>query len=111
MKTLILIALLAAACDAFGQESGIIFQEDFEASSITEMISKWDEAKNPANMSFSGDVPPGSPGSQSVVMTYTQGQNSGGHLYKMRSSFCTYGGLLPADHMAPGWCRNPTNRE
>jgi len=83
MKILIHIAVLLAACDAYGQEGGIIFQEDFEAASITEMISKWDEAKNHANMSFSGDVPPGSPGSQSLVMTYTEGQNTGGHLYKM----------------------------
>ncbi len=62
---------------------GIIFQEDFEAASISEMTEKWDEAKNSANMSFSSDVPAGSPGSQSLVMTYTEGQNSGGHLYKM----------------------------
>ena len=34
-------------------------------------------------MSLSGDVPDGSPGSQSLVMTYTAGQNTGGHLYKM----------------------------
>jgi hypothetical protein len=83
MKTLILIAVLVAAYDAFGQEGGIIFQEDFEAASITEMISKWDEAKNHANMSFSGDVPQGSQGSQSLIMTYTAAQNTGGHLYKM----------------------------
>ncbi|KPL23153.1 MAG: hypothetical protein AMS23_07015 [Bacteroides sp. SM1_62] len=83
MKTFILVSLLLVAYNAFGQESGIIFQEDFETVSIQEMISKWDEAKNNANMSFSGDVPAGSPGSQSLVMTYTQGQNTGGHLYKM----------------------------
>ena len=83
MKTLILIAVLIAACNASGQEGGIIFQEDFEASSIQEMTVKWDEAKNSANMSFSGDVPQGSPGSQSLVMTYTPDQNTGGHLYKM----------------------------
>jgi hypothetical protein len=83
MKSIILISLLLAALSAFSQEGGIIFQEDFEASSITEMISKWDEAKNHANMSFSRDVPPSSRGSQSLVMTYTEDQNTGGHLYKM----------------------------
>jgi hypothetical protein len=83
MKTFILVSLLLVDYNVFGQKSGIIFQEDFEAVSIQEMISKWDEAKNSANMSFSGDVPAGSPGSQSLVMTYTQGQNTGGHLYKM----------------------------
>ena len=83
MKIFLLFVSLTAAFNVFGQEEGIIFQEDFEASSIADMISKWDEAKNHANMSFSGDVPEGSPGSQSLVMTYTEGQNTGGHLYKM----------------------------
>jgi len=83
MKIFLLLASLIAAFNVFGQEGGIIFQEDFEASSIADMISKWDEAKNHTNMSFSGDVPEGSPGSQSLVMTYTEGQNTGGHLYKM----------------------------
>jgi len=83
MKSILLISLLLAALSAFSQEGRIIFQEDFEASSIAEMISKWDEAKNQENMSFSGDVPPSSPGSQSLTMTYTEGQNTGGHLYKM----------------------------
>ena len=34
-------------------------------------------------MSFSSDVPESSPGSQSLIMTYTPGQNTGGHLFKM----------------------------
>ena len=83
MKAFIIISLLLVAFNAFGQENGIIFQENFEAASISEMTVKWDEAKNSANMSFSSDVPEGSPGSQSLVMTYTAGQNTGGHLYKM----------------------------
>jgi hypothetical protein len=83
MKTILLVSLVFAACNAFGQESGIIFQEDFEAATIAEMITKWDEAKNSAGMSFSSDVPEGSPGSQSLVMTYAGGQHTGGHLYKM----------------------------
>ncbi len=83
MKAFLFSSLLLLAVIAFGQEGGIIFQEDFEAASIAEMIQKWDEAKNHANMSLSGDVPDGSPGSQSLVMTYTAGQNTGGHLYKM----------------------------
>jgi len=83
MRTFILILLLSTGYNIFGQESGIVFQEDFEAASVQEMISKWDEAKNSANMSFSGDVPEGSSGSQSLMMTYIPGQNTGGHLYKM----------------------------
>ena len=88
MKAINLISLLTIVFNVYGQESGIIFKEDFEAASIQEMISKWDEAKNSRNMSFSGDVPEGSPGSQSLVMTYTPGQNTGGHLYKMFPEGC-----------------------
>ena len=83
MRTFILISCLLITYGAFGQKSGIIFQEDFEADSIQEMILKWDQAKNSANMSFSSDVPESSPGSQSLIMTYTPGQNTGGHLFKM----------------------------
>ncbi|MBE9512299.1 MAG: hypothetical protein IMY71_15615 [Bacteroidetes bacterium] len=83
MRTFILISCLLITYGAFGQESGIIFQEDFEADSIQEMILKWDQAKNSANMSFSSNFPEGSSGSQSLMMTYTPGQNTGGHLYKM----------------------------
>lgn len=83
MRTFILIFLLSTGYNIFGQESGIVFQEDFEAASVQEMISKWDEAKSSANMSFSSDVPEGSSGSQSLMMTYIPGQNTGGHLYKM----------------------------
>jgi len=83
MKTFILFSLLIAGYNIFGQESGIVFQEDFEAASVEEMISQWDEVKNGRNMSFSTDIPEGSSGSQSLMMTYTPGQNTGGHLYKM----------------------------
>lgn len=83
MRSSILILLFFIAFGAFGQKSGVIFQEDFEASSIQEMALKWDDTKNTKNMFFSGDVPPGSKGKQSLAMTYTPGQNTGGHLYKM----------------------------
>jgi hypothetical protein len=83
MKAVLFFPALLAACHALGQEGEIVFREDFEAATISEMISNWDEAKNHANMSFSGDVPDGSPGSQSLVMTYKEGEDTGGHLYKM----------------------------
>jgi len=83
MKAFVLIFSLSVAGSLLAQTGEIIFQDDFEAASISEMTVKWDEAKNHANMSFSSDVPEGSPGSQSLVMTYTAGQNTGGHLYKM----------------------------
>ena len=83
MKPSILILLFFISFGTFGQKSGVIFQEDFEASSIQGMALKWDDTKNTENMFFSGDVPPGSTGKQSLAMTYTPEQNTGGHLYKM----------------------------
>jgi hypothetical protein len=103
MKAVLFFPALLAACHALGQDGGIIFREDFEAATIAEMISGWDEAKNQANMSFSSDVPEGSPGSQSLVMTYHEGEDTGGHLYKMfpggyDSLFARFYVKFEADH-------------
>lgn len=64
------------------QKGSIVFGEDFEAGSVGEVAASWDDKKNTAGMSFSDDVPEGSPGRQSLVMTYKPGENSGGHLFK-----------------------------
>ena len=83
MRVILQIFLIIVVLNTYGQDNGIVFQEDFEAATIAEMITKWDEAKHHATMSFSTAVPPGSPGSQSLVMTYSEGHNTGGHLYKL----------------------------
>lgn len=61
----------------------VVFHEDFEAPSLSEVFSNWDDIKNGAGMSFSRDVPTNSNGKQSLMMTYTPGENDGGHLYKL----------------------------
>lgn len=60
-----------------------IFTADFEDATLDDMAVQWNEAKNLSGMAFSDDVPPGSPGTQSLMMTAEIGQNTGGHLYKM----------------------------
>ena len=64
------------------QKPRIVLQEDFESASKAEMFLKWDDISNPDGMMFSSDVPSGTKGKQSLMMTYSPGQNSGGHLFK-----------------------------
>ncbi len=65
------------------KEDVLVLEEGFEAGSLSEVTANWDDTKNTAGMSFSSDVPKGSPGKKSLVMTYTPGENSGGHLFKL----------------------------
>lgn len=66
-------------------DPAVLFVEDFESPTIEVMTKRWTEAKNPAQavFAFGNDVPPGSPGKQSLRMTATKGKNDGGHLWKL----------------------------
>jgi hypothetical protein len=63
----------------------VLFAEDFEAPTLTEISKHWTEVKNPAEEVFAltNDVPIGSLGRQSLRMTATRGRNDGGHLWKL----------------------------
>jgi len=63
-------------------ERGVIFQEDFELTTIKEIQANWNDRKNAAGMSLSSDVPDKSGGKQSLMMTYIAGENEGGYLFK-----------------------------
>ncbi|MCM4163635.1 MULTISPECIES: hypothetical protein [unclassified Arenibacter] len=60
----------------------IIFTEDFEKASLKEVLPNWDDHKNAAGMSLSTDVPKGSTGKKSLMMTYEAGKDEGAHLFK-----------------------------
>lgn len=47
------------------------------------MLLNWDDSGSTEGMSYSSDIPAGSKGKQSLMMTYTPGLNNGGYLYKM----------------------------
>ena len=64
------------------ENSSVIFREDFEKASVEEVLQHWDDSKNSNGMSFSSDVPKGSSGTKSLMMTYVAGSNEGGHLFK-----------------------------
>src|SRR5262249_23354419 len=64
------------------KDPNVVFAENFEAASLDEMVKRWEQAQNREIMSFSDDVPPGSGGKRSLLMTHVGGTNSGGHLYR-----------------------------
>jgi hypothetical protein len=66
------------------KDPAVLFADDFEAKSLAQIEERWGgEASNKDGkvISLSKEVPPGSPGKQSLEMTATLGENSGGHLY------------------------------
>ncbi len=60
----------------------ILFHEDFEASSVDEIMAHWDHTKFPKALSINNDIPKGSKGKQSLKITYKPGINTGSHLFK-----------------------------
>lgn len=63
-------------------DPAVIFVEDFEEATLDDMYANWDEAKNSYNMSFSGDIPADSGGSQSLKVTHIGEADTGAHLYR-----------------------------
>lgn len=61
----------------------VIFVERFDESSLTTLFSRWTDILSGPSMSFSPDVPAGSPGLASLNIPWVGGGvSSGGHLYK-----------------------------
>lgn len=65
-----------------GSDPRVVFVEDFEVSSLDELKKRWDDIKNLESMSLSDDVPAGSAGKRSLLMTHVGGQGTGAHLYR-----------------------------
>ncbi|MBC7287764.1 MAG: hypothetical protein H5T86_06915 [Armatimonadetes bacterium] len=64
------------------RDSRVIFTEQFEETRIDDLQKRWEDVRNPEIMSLSSDVPPGSAGRQSLLMTHVGGRGTGGHLYR-----------------------------
>jgi hypothetical protein len=64
------------------KDPSVIFVEDFESGDVESLKTRWDSIKNAGIMSFVNDVPSGSAGKRSLLMTYIGGQDTGGHLYR-----------------------------
>src|SRR5213593_1528580 len=64
----------------------VIFVERFEEATLTELFIRWTDILNGPAMSFSPDVPAGSPGARSLNIPWVGGGvNDGGHLYRQLS--------------------------
>jgi hypothetical protein len=58
----------------------VVFVEDFEASSVSGVVSRWNDVARQSNLSLSTDVPSGSGGTRSLRST---GAGGGPSLYKL----------------------------
>lgn len=64
----------------------VIFVERFEEATLAELFIRWTDILNGPAMSFSPDVPAGSPGARSLNIPWVGGGvNDGGHLYRQLS--------------------------
>ena len=62
-------------------DPNVLYVEKFE-DGMTNILSRYVNVYNTAGMSLDNDIPIGSTGQNSIKMTNTGGQNTGGHLYK-----------------------------
>jgi hypothetical protein len=63
-------------------DPAVVFTEGFEEGSLDAVASRWENVQSKEIMSLSPEVPPGSAGTQSFLMTHIGGQSNGGHLYR-----------------------------
>lgn len=64
------------------RDPDVIFVEGFEGGPLSKILRRWENVKSPQIMSLSDDVPEGSAGRHSLLMTHTGGRGTGGHLYR-----------------------------
>ena len=61
----------------------VVFVESFDAAgAVSDLKPHWDSVKNTSIMSLSDDVPTGSGGGKSLLMSHVGGESTGGHLYR-----------------------------
>jgi hypothetical protein len=59
-----------------------VFVENFEEGSLPAVKARWEDVYDSGVMSLDADIPAGSWGTRSLLMTHTGGQGTGGHLYR-----------------------------
>ncbi len=65
-----------------GSDPQVVFAEDFEDRSLDTVLARWESVSAREIMTLSPDVPAGSGGKQSLLMSHVGGKNHGGHLYR-----------------------------
>ena len=64
------------------KDPGVVFVEDFEQPTLEELRTRWDEVKSAEIVSLADDLPQGSAGKRSLLLTHVGGRGDGGHLYR-----------------------------
>ena len=64
------------------RDSRVVFAENFEEPSLDVLKHHWQYVQNAEIMAFSADVPTGSSGKRSLLLTHVGGKGNGGHLYR-----------------------------
>ena len=64
------------------KDPAVRFVEGFDGPSVDAIAKRWDNVTSKPIMSLSKDVPPGSGGRASLLMTHTGGEGTGGHFYR-----------------------------
>lgn len=63
-------------------DPAVVLVEHFEDASLDVIGKRWDNVKNRAGMSLTKDVPRGSAGVRSLLITHVGGEGTGAHLYR-----------------------------
>jgi hypothetical protein len=63
----------------------VLFVEQFEEPTLGALKQRWEAVRHPEIMSFATDMPAGSSGGHSLLMTHVGGKGDGGHLYRRLS--------------------------
>jgi hypothetical protein len=63
-------------------DPAVVFTESFEEGSLEAVWKRWESVENKGIMLLSAEVPPGSRGAHSLLMSHVGGQSNGGHLYR-----------------------------
>ena len=64
------------------KDPNVVFAENFEETSLDQLKQRWDTVTRAEDFAFSNDVPHGSGGKRSLLMTHTGGKGTGGQLYR-----------------------------
>jgi predicted amidohydrolase len=65
-----------------GKDPRVVFAEDFEQKDLAGVSGRWETASGPENLSLAADVPAGSGGKTSLLVTHVGGKGTGGQLYR-----------------------------
>lgn len=67
--------------EGIASDKRVVFAENFETADVAAFNQRWDMVRNPETMSLSRDVPTGSAGNVSLLMTQLAENGTGGDLY------------------------------